>query len=159
GYKQALHKNNIPLDMALVKVTDFTSRETEKAMMQLMKLKLPPTAIFTFKNYITLDAIKFLRRRYPAKLTAVDFTDFGNLSLFEYLDHKPVASIEENFYEVGKQAAILLFQMIKEESDSQNDDPKDIKIPCKLRIHRKQIFEHVIETSGREQTKPIRTSV
>jgi len=136
GYKQALKKNAIPLDMDLVKVTDFTSQDTEKAMTQLMKLKLPPTAIFTFKNYVTLDAIKFLRKKYPAKLMEIDFTDFGNLSLFEYLDHKPVASIEENFYEVGKQAAILLFQMIKEENDHQHEDPKNIEIPCKLRIHR-----------------------
>lgn len=136
GYKQALQKNDIAFDMDLVKVVDFSKGETQKAMSALMKLNVPPTAIFTFKNYITLDAIGFLKKRYPAKLDSIDFTDFGNLSLFDYLDHKPIASIEENFYEVGKQAAMLLFQIINEENPAQYEEPKNIEIPCKLIIHR-----------------------
>ena len=136
GYKEALQKNKIPLDMRLVKVVDFSKEETGVAMQQLMKLKSPPTAIFTFKNYITLDAIRFLKKRYPDKLDLIDFTDFGNLPLFEYLDHKPVASIEEDFHEVGKQAAQLLFQMINEEKDIPKDNFGKIEIPCKLIIHK-----------------------
>ena len=136
GYKEALQKNKIPLDMELVKVVDFTKQETATAMQQLMKLKSPPTAIFTFKNCISLDAIGFLKRKYPDKLDLIDFTDFGNLPLFDYLDHKPIASIEEDFYEVGKQAAQLLFRMINEEEDTQKENYGKIEIPCKLIIHK-----------------------
>ncbi|MEO5648798.1 MAG: LacI family DNA-binding transcriptional regulator [Ginsengibacter sp.] len=136
GYKKALEKNKISLDMQLVKIVDFTRKDTEKAMQELMKLKSPPTAIFTFKNDITLDAIWFLKRKYPDKLDLIDFTDFGNLPLFDYLDHKPIASIEEDFFEVGKQAAELLFQMIKGENNNLNDSPQNIEIPCKLVIHK-----------------------
>ncbi|WP_245542652.1 hypothetical protein [Segetibacter koreensis] len=121
--------------MELVKVVDFTKRDTERAMQELMELKAAPTAIFTFKNYITLDAIEFIKCKYPDKLDLIDFTDFGNLPLFDYLENKPVASIEENFYEVGKQGAILLFQIINEVNRNLNEDPKNIKIPCKLIIH------------------------
>ncbi len=135
GYKQALQKNGIPLDKDLVKVVDFTKEETEKAMLELMSLEVPPSAIFTFKNYITLDAMEVLKKKYPDKLSSIDFTDFGNLLLFEYLDKKPIASIEENFYEVGKQAALLLFQMINEENQDQYKAPKNIQIPCKLIVH------------------------
>lgn len=135
GYKQALKKSMISLDMDLVKEVDFTKGETEKAMLELMEMKSPPTAIFTFKNYITLDAIRFLKKRFPDRLNSIDFTDFGNLPLFDYLDTKPIASIEENFYEVGKQATLLLFQMINEENESHNKDTKHIEIPCKLVIH------------------------
>lgn len=135
GYKKALEKNKISLDMQLVKIVDFTRKDTEKAMQELMKLKSPPTAIFTFKNDITLDAIWFLKRKYPDKLDLIDFTDFGNLPLFDYLDHKPIASIEEDFFEVGKQAAGLLFEMIKGEINL-NDSPQNIEIPCKLVIHK-----------------------
>lgn len=135
GYEQALHKHHIPLDKKLVKEVDFTRKETEKAMQELMELSDPPTAVFTFKNYITLDAIRFLKRNYPDKLNSIAFTDFGNLPLFEYLDHKPVASIEEDFYEVGKQAAILLFEMMNNENVNQNTNCKNMKIPCKLIVH------------------------
>jgi DNA-binding LacI/PurR family transcriptional regulator len=135
GYKNALKNNNIPLDMDLVKEVDFTKNETEKAMEELIKLKEPPTAFFTFKNDITLDAIRFLKNKHPDKIGLVDFTDFGNLPLFEYLENKPVASVDENFYEVGKQAAILLFQMINEDGRDHNQNPKKIEIPCELVVH------------------------
>ena len=136
GYKQALHKNGIPFDPALVKEVDFSGKETEKAMLGLMKLKSPPTAIFTFKNDITLDAIALLKKRYPEKLATIDFTDFGNLPLFKYLDHKPVASVKEDFYEVGRQAAAWLFEMINEKKQEYDRYHKNIKIPCKLIINR-----------------------
>ena len=135
GYKQALEKNRVQLDMNLVKTVDFSKPDTERAMEELLQLKEPPTAIFTFKNYITLDAIVFLKKRYPDKLSKIEFTDFGNLSLFDYLDHKPIASIEENFYEVGKQAAILLLKMINGEDQNERENPKIMEIPCKLIIH------------------------
>ena len=135
GYRQALEKNNIPFDEELVKVVDFSREQTEEAVQELMSLPFPPTAIFTFKNCITLDAIDYFKRHCPHKLNAVDFTDFGNLSIFHYLDHKPVASIQENFYEVGKQAAVLLFQMMNEEDTTQTNEPLHIKIPCELIVH------------------------
>lgn len=135
GYKQALQFNNIPLDKDLVKMVDFSKEETEKAMHELLALQSPPTAIFTFKNYITLDAIGYLKKRCPEKLGSIDFTDFGNLSLFDYIEKKPVASIQENFYEVGKQAAILLFRMINDEKADPDQEPKNIEIPCELIVH------------------------
>ncbi len=140
GYKEALQTNKIPLDMELVKVVDFTKRQTARAMQVLMKLRYPPTAIFTFKSDITLDAIQFLKKRYPTKLDLIDFTDFGNLPLFDYIDHKPIASIEEDFNEVGKQAAQLLFEMINEEKETQNEAYGKIEIPCKLIINKKSAF-------------------
>ena len=135
GYQKALHKNRIPLDDVLTKEVDFSEKETEKAMIALMQLKSPPTAIFTFKNDITLDAIAFLKKKYPDRLNVIDFTDFGNLPLFKYLDHKPVASVEEDFYEVGRQAAVLLFEAINDKSDS-DLTIKNIKIPCRLIVNR-----------------------
>lgn len=136
GYKLALEENHIPWDPTLVKEVDFSKRETEAAMDELMKLTAPPTAVFTFKNDITLDALKFLKHAYPEKNGLIDFTDFGNPPLFEYLEDKPVASINENFYEVGKQAASLLFDMMN--NHEQSDEPKNIEIPCELIIHTRE---------------------
>ena len=60
--------------MQLLKIVDFTRKDTEKAMRELMNLKNPPTGIFTFKSEITLDAILFLKRKYLEKLDLIDFT-------------------------------------------------------------------------------------
>lgn len=134
GYKQALKKHKIPVDEDLIKVVDFTYAGNTGAIKQLMKLPCPPTGIFTFKNYITLDAIDYLKKRYPDKLDKIDFVSFGNLPLLKYLNHKPLASIDECSYEMGEAAARLLFEMINEKVDKEKTEK--IEIPCRLIIHK-----------------------
>lgn len=135
GYKKALQKNKIGFDPGLVKVVDLTEGSTFLAMGQFMKMKSPPTAIFTFKNYITLDAFKYLKKELPAKLKEIDFTGFGNLPLFRYLDHKPLASIEENSYQIGFEAAQLVFRNIDSLKSEEKKIPYHIKLPYKLVTH------------------------
>jgi DNA-binding LacI/PurR family transcriptional regulator len=136
GYQKALEQNNIPLDPDLVRMVDLTEESTYAVMDQFMKMKLPPSAIFAFKNYVSLDAIEFLKRKYPKKLSVIDFTGFGNLPLFKYLDHKPLASIEESSFEMGEEAARLLFRIIQK-----GDQPvlpratQHIEINCRLIVH------------------------
>ena len=136
GYKHGLQANNIPFDSDLIKTADFNKKTIEKAMMELMKLKSPPTGIFAFKNYIALDVIRFLKSKFPQQLHAIDITGFGNLPSLKYLDHKPKASVEEDSLEMGKQAAKLLFQMINEEMNMESEKPQNIQIPCKLVVHK-----------------------
>lgn len=135
GYKNALNKHNIPFDEDLVKTVDFTKESTAKAMKELMKLKYPPTAVFTFKNYITIDALEFLKTKYPKQLDVIDFVGFGNLPLLQYMDHKPVAVIDENSFEMGTKAAQLLFKIMGEENTGSNIT-QNIQIPCKLIVYK-----------------------
>ncbi len=132
GYKRALASHKIKFAPELVQETDLTAKGTIKAMKALLKLKDPPTAIFTFKNYISLDAIEYLKKNEPKKLDKIDFTGFGNLPLFQYLDHKPIASIEESSYEMGEEAARQLFLQIKKDEDAEPKPAQHIKIECKL---------------------------
>lgn len=135
GYKTALQKNKIAFDPELVKIVDLTEESTFSSMTKFMKMKSPPSAIFTFKNYISLDAIEYLKKKYPAKLKKIDFTGFGNLPLFRYLDHKPLASIEENSYQIGLEAAQLLFRNINSMESEEDENSQHIKVPCKLVVH------------------------
>jgi len=136
GYRTALQKNKIEFDPSLVKSVDLTEESTFIAMSQFMKMKSPPTGIFTFKNYISLDAIEYLKKNFPAKVNKIDFAGFGNLPLFRHLDHKPVASIEESSYEMGEEAARLLFQFINDEDSINSRSAKHIQIHCKLVVHK-----------------------
>ena len=137
GYKKSLQQHNIVFDPSLVKIVDLTPEATFNAMQQLMKMKAPPTAIFTFKNYISLDAINYLKKKDPAQLKKIDFVGFGNLPLIRHLDHKPAASIEENSYEMGEEAARLIFQHIHSEDSGNPASIKKIQIPCSLVVHKK----------------------
>lgn len=135
GYKKALQKNGIYFDPDLVKVVTLTTRSTFNAMIDLMKLKNPPTGIFTFKNYLSIDAIEYLRRHHPSKIKKIDFAGFGKLPLLQYLAKKPAASIDENSYQIGLEAAKLLFKKIDAQHTEQKKIPRHIKVPGKLVVH------------------------
>ena len=135
GYKRALKKNTIKFDPELVIDVNLTEEATFSAMSKFMKMKHPPTAIFSFKNYINLDAIEFLKKNYPDKVGKIDFTGFGNLPLFRYLDHKPIASIEENPYQIGLEAAKLLIKKINFGDTETVKNSHPIVVPSQLIIH------------------------
>lgn len=133
GYRKGLQRHNIPFDPDLVRSVDLTAESTAQVMSGLESLSDPPTAIFTFKNYISLDAIAWLKQQAPQRLAQVDFAGFGNLPLIQHLDHKPAASIEENSYEMGIEAARLIFEQLRDTSGELA--VRKIQIPCKLVVH------------------------
>ncbi|MFN2440428.1 MAG: hypothetical protein ABR503_14590 [Chitinophagaceae bacterium] len=81
------------------------------------------------------DAIEYLKKKFPKKLNKIDFAGFGNLPLFQYLDHKPAASIEENSFAMGMEAAQLVFRNIALQESEEKEISHHIKVPCKLVIH------------------------
>jgi len=135
GYRKALAKRGLEYDEALVKATDFTPDGTWGIMRELMQLKDPPTAIFTFKNYISLDVIRFLKKFYPQALGEIDIVGFGNLPILQHLDHKPSASIDENSYTMGSEAARLIFRILDAQQFDEPTEPQHIKVSCKLVVH------------------------
>lgn len=139
GYQQALIKHQLKIDKDLIKEVDFSATATANAVKELMELSNPPTGIFTFKNYMTLDAIDFLKKKYPQKVNNIDFVGFGNLPLLKYLDYKPLASVEESSFEMGEASARLLFELMNESNDELNENPKNIEMPCKLILHKTSV--------------------
>jgi LacI family transcriptional regulator len=135
SYRRALAQQGVSYDDLLVREVDFSAESTYCAMEALMHLSSPPTAIFSFKNYINLDAIEYLRKNNPEKLQRIEFIGFGNLPMLQYLHTKPIASIEESPAEMGEAAAQLLFELI--ETMAINDlPPRTIQIPCRLVEHK-----------------------
>lgn len=136
GYQNALAKRGIAYDAALVKEIDFTEAGTHKAVRSLMRMKQPPTAIFVFKNYVSLEAIGYLKKHHPDKLDKIEMAGFGNLPILQYLDHKPVASIEENSHLMGTEAAQLLLQNMELPDSEERKTSKNIKVLCRVVRHR-----------------------
>ena len=132
GYREALRKSKIGFDEDLVVEVDFTPGQTFAAVKKLMNLDEPPTAFFSFKNYVSLDVINYFKQHHPALLGKIDIAGFGNLPLIQYLDHKPTASIDENSYQMGIQAAELIFEKIESSDSDKFPAPKFIKVPGTL---------------------------
>jgi LacI family transcriptional regulator len=132
GYQQALIDHQLPFDPDLVKLLDATPDPINQAMRELMQLDDPPSAVLTFKNYITLEAISFLQREYPDNPNRLDFIGFGNLPLLRHIDYRPLAAIDADPFDLGAEAFRLLHQRM---IDSTTEVRQQIKIPCQLTVY------------------------
>lgn len=134
GYRDALLQHEIAYDPGLVKVSDLTPLGNQEAIKALLSTTPPPTAILTFKDYIMLDALQYLKRNKPASCCdALEFIGFGALPLFEYLDKQPLASIQEQPYQIGEKAASLLLDLI---GNPGVEMPfQQVALPCNLKVY------------------------
>jgi LacI family transcriptional regulator len=78
GYRHALKKAGLKVDPALIVPGDFRIRGGESAMLALLKLKRPPTAVFAFNDLMAIGAMQGARIRglqVPGDLSIVGFDD------------------------------------------------------------------------------------
>jgi DNA-binding LacI/PurR family transcriptional regulator len=119
-YFQGLKKNNLPYDEKLIGSTDLSKKGNQQAMVDLLKLENRPTAIITFNDYLALDAIAIAKEQNLVINKDIFFISFANLPIWEYMDDRPMASIEQFPYKQGEQAAKILFSLI---DGLQSDQP------------------------------------
>jgi DNA-binding LacI/PurR family transcriptional regulator len=131
GFEQALRRFAQPATGIVIQAAGLTPTDTERAMHGLMQQPNHPTGILTFKTYMALDAIRFLKQHYPDRLAGIAFVGFGNLPLLKYLTHTPVASIDENPDRMGREAFTLLTRLM---TNAQTES-RQIDVPGQLVVH------------------------
>jgi LacI family transcriptional regulator len=110
GYMQAITFNRLKVDPSLIINCDLTEQGTIEAANQFLNHKRRPTAIVAFNDYVALFLIKYFK-----KLNVIDEFDvvsYANLPIISYLDHTPVASVEQYPYLQGQKAANILLDLI-----------------------------------------------
>jgi DNA-binding LacI/PurR family transcriptional regulator len=110
GYIKALIDNALPVESSLIKRVDMTPADTALKMHQLLDTARPD-AVLTFNDYVALDAMRVCRTR-PCPDRELVFVSFANLPLTAYLEHPPLASVEQHPYRMGFTAAGLLLKLI-----------------------------------------------
>ncbi|TDO22692.1 LacI family DNA-binding transcriptional regulator [Pedobacter duraquae] len=134
GYINALKDGGISFDAELVAYTDFDKENTINAIQKLFMTESPqPTALVAFKEVIIFDAIKYLKSIKHPNFEEIECIGFGNTPFIHYLDHPPLASIEENPQSVGKNAIELLLKLINK--DIGIGDYQKVMVDCKLVLH------------------------
>ncbi|MBO0951443.1 LacI family DNA-binding transcriptional regulator [Fibrella forsythiae] len=132
GYLQALYDHQLPFDANLVKQPTPEPDSVDNLMRELMQLNDPPTAVFTFKNYLTLDAISYMQRNDSARVSPLDFIGFGNLPLLKHIDYRPLAAVDADPFDLGAEAFDLLHQRMVSSSEPVI---QQVKIPCQMTIY------------------------
>lgn len=118
GYFNAITKNRLKFDPSLIVSCDLTEKGTQEALDTLLNNKRSLTAIVTFNDYIALYAIKYARK-LDIDLKNLQFVSYSNLPLINYMDHVPVASVEQFPYKQGEKAVEILFELINNKTSSE----------------------------------------
>ncbi len=112
GYIQALFKNRLKFDPSLVVNCDLTEEGTIKAMDELLTQKRKPTAIVTFNDYVALFAIRYARSLNIEINKELTFVSYSNTPLINYMDHVPIATVEQFPYLQGQKATDILIDLL-----------------------------------------------
>ncbi|ADB42596.1 LacI family DNA-binding transcriptional regulator [Spirosoma linguale] len=112
GYIKALLAENLPVENALVKRVDLSPEDTIQKMTQLLSAIHPPDAVLAFNDYVALDAMQACRKNGLCINTDISFVSFANLPLTAYMDHSPLASVEQHPYQIGRKAVDILLSVL-----------------------------------------------
>ena len=117
GYIKALIDEQLAVESCLVKRVDLISTDTAEKMNQLLKTARPD-AVLAFNDYVALDAMQVCRSQNKRINQDISFVSFANLPLISYLEHPPLASIEQHPYKMGFTAADILLKIINGRIDN-----------------------------------------
>jgi LacI family transcriptional regulator len=109
GYRAALDDAGIPEDPRLIMVDRVNELEAGKAALDLLRLDLPPTALFSSNAWSTIGIIPALQSAGHARIPLVSFGDFP---LAEAIVPAPTV-IDQDPSSVGRAAATRLFERIE----------------------------------------------
>ncbi|SDD70771.1 transcriptional regulator, LacI family [Mucilaginibacter pineti] len=112
GYIKAIQKNRLKFDASLIVNCDLTEKDTERCLTELLANKRKVTAIVTFNDYIALFAIKQTRSLQLPANENLEFVSYANLPLINYMEHVPVASVEQFPYLQGQKATDILLELL-----------------------------------------------
>ncbi len=110
GYLRALQEAAISPEEHFIQTTDLSSDQTRQKMDTLLDSR--PDSVLTFNDYVALDAMGVCRNKGLQLNKDISFVSFANLPLNAYLEHPPLASLEQHPYQMGYQATQILLDAI-----------------------------------------------
>ncbi|UKJ06829.1 LacI family DNA-binding transcriptional regulator [Solitalea lacus] len=139
-YLKGLSENGIKIDEKLIVSSTLSKESNQQATSKLLSLKERPTAIITFNDYVALDAIAVAKELGLAINKDISFVSFANLPIWEYMDNRPLASIEQFPYKQGEKATEILFSCIDaNDVDTEQEEtkkPQQIILDSELVTHK-----------------------
>lgn len=110
GYARALRKQGIT--QTLVRAGDLRERSGYSATLELLDLALPPTAIFSANNLMTIGVLTAIRERglrIPEDVSLIGFDDLPTAELLQ----PPLTVVAQPTYQLGARAAEVLLRRVR----------------------------------------------
>jgi LacI family transcriptional regulator len=113
GYMRALQERGVTVDSGLIIRNQRTEDDAQRAVLQLLRIDDPPTALFTAHNRLTVGVVAGLRERHSEHAVAlVGFDDFA----LAYLLQPGITVIAQDPATMGQLGAEILFRRIRGEA-------------------------------------------
>lgn len=125
GFKEALSDHGIRLSPDRVVHDLHTEADSQRAALRLLGGDVPPTALFTSQNLVTIGAIRALRELdRQHRVALVGFDDFPLADLLQ----PAVTVVAQDPSTMGRLAASLIFRRL----DGERWEPTDHLVPTRL---------------------------
>ena len=118
GYVDALKKHNLPLDSELLIESSLTIEDGREKMLQLLKLKNRPDAVYVASDYAALGALQVLNKNNINVPNNIRLVGFGN-EPFTSLVTPSLTSIDQHSDNIGRLAAETFLQHVRTENLTQ----------------------------------------
>jgi LacI family transcriptional regulator len=128
GYITFHARHRLYLDDRLLVKTDFHDQAGNEAMMYLLGLDEPPTAVFAANDILAIGALKAAHaagRGVPDEVSIVGMDDIYAAAVTS----PPLTTVAKPKYDIGVKAADLLIESLRGRGNFQ---PKHVKLPCHL---------------------------
>ena len=114
GYKEALQANGLKYDESMVVESNLQLEDGRNGMLQLLKLKEIPDAIFSSSAFGALGAMQVLKEkniRIPEQVALVAFSN----ETFTSVTEPPLSTVDQHSMRIGNAAAEIFLQEINAE--------------------------------------------
>jgi DNA-binding LacI/PurR family transcriptional regulator len=126
GYKQALLEAGIPIDAELMVEGFYSEAAAYQAMLKLLDLPRPPTAVFAASDTMAIGALHAIRDRglrIPDDLALIGYDDLPIAANAT----PPLTSVRQPVSEMGAHAVRVLIEQIKGQGPASS-----VRIPARL---------------------------
>ena len=115
GYIDAIKKHNLPFEDELLLESKLTIADGRDKMMQLLKLKNPPDAVYIASDYAALGALQVLEEKRIKVPEEIALVGFGN-EPFTDMVSPSISTINQFSADIGMHAAYTFLKRVKEEN-------------------------------------------
>ena len=144
GYKDALLKNNLAIDAALIITGDLTIESGRICMDILINLDYPPDGVFAAEDFMALGAIQTIKEKKLAIPEEIAIIGFANEEFGNYITPS-LSTVDQQTVRMGEEAARLLMTLT-------NKNTFYIEEPVKIILEPQMIFR---ESSLKKNKMPL----
>lgn len=140
GYIDALKKHGIPVDESLIIPAGVMMEMGIMGAYKILEMATLPDAIFAINDPIAIGAMKTLQKqgvRVPEDIAVVGFTE----SKMALIVEPNLTTVEQPTFEMGKAAAELLLEQIRNRDEEKKSPFKRIVLDARLNVRESSVVK------------------